>query len=237
MDLSIKYILIILAVLLVILVLFFYFSNSDEDVVNFNDGSMFMEEYESLNDEKTMDNKKYPRVDIGVSNKIKYLTIGEVLNILDNGTAVIYIGYAECLYCRSAVQVLLDTAKEMELKNIYYLDISNVWDIKEVDADGNVVIVQEADINYVTLLEEIGEEYTEDYILKDKANNIINANEKRLKVPLVIFIVDGNIVSSNVGTLFSQDDPYMPLSDAQVRGLSEIYSYGIKDVLDGLKIK
>ena len=36
-------------------------------------------------------------------------------------TGVIYIGYPECIYCRVAVQVLLDTAKGTKLDNIYYL--------------------------------------------------------------------------------------------------------------------
>ena len=50
-------------------------------------------------------------------------------------------------------------------------------------------------------------------------------------------MVNGNVVSYNKGTLFSQEDPYVELDDYQVEGLSEIYRYGINDVLDSMRIK
>ncbi len=53
-------------------------------------------------------------------------------------------------------------------------------------------------------------------------------------MPTVLFIVNGEVASSNVGTLFSQEDPYVELDKDQVFGLSEIYSYGIRDVISGL---
>ena len=54
-------------------------------------------------------------------------------------------------------------------------------------------------------------------------------DENRIYAPLVIFVVDGSIVSHNKGTLFSHDDPYMELDKDQKEGLSEIYNYGIRD--------
>ena len=169
-------------------------------------------------------------------NNIKYITLDETLNILKNGTAAIYIGYAECIYCRSAVQVLVDTAKEMELENIYYLNISEVWDIKELDENNEVVTITEAEEGYHELLTELGDDYyIEQYILTNEKDEEISTGEQRVKVPLVIFVVNGEIVSSNVGTLFSQEDPYIPLDEDQILGLKEIYQYGIKDVLNGLK--
>lgn len=60
-------------------------------------------------------------------------------------------------------------------------------------------------------------------------------DENRIYAPLVIFVVDGSIVSHNKGTLFSHDDPYMELDKDQKEGLSEIYKYGIRDVLNAKK--
>ena len=197
----------------------------------------FINEYEKLNGELSEEGKKYPEVNIPSKNNIKYLTIEETLDILDDGTAAIYIGYPECIYCRSAVQVLFDTAKESDIESVYYLDISKIWDVKEVDKDGKVVTVQEADSNYNKLLEELDDIHIEDYVLKDKDGKEIDVEEKRIIVPLVIFVVNGDIVSSNVGTLFSQKNPYISLNDDQVKGLSEIYSYGLRDVLNGLNNK
>lgn len=197
----------------------------------------FINEYEKLNGELSSEGMKYPEVNIPDKNNIKYLTIKETLDILDGGTGAIYFGYPECIYCRSAVQVLFDTAKESDIESVYYLDISEVWDIKEIDKDGKVATIQEADSNYSKLLEELDDIHIENYVLKDKDGKEIDTKEKRIVVPLVIFVVNGNIVSSNVGTLFSQTNPYIPLNDDQVKGLSEIYGYGLRDVVNGLNNK
>ena len=218
---------------IIILIVVFIIKDDNYIVLFDDDSSMFKNEYEELNDKENADGKIYPSVKIN-NNNIKYIDLNGILNILDNGTAAIYIGYAECIYCRSAVQVLVDTAKKSELDHIYYLDISNIWDVVELDDNGNIITVQNAQAGYDKLLEELGDEYTEEYILKDKDNNDISVNERRVSVPLVIFVANGDIVSSNVGTLFSQTDPYTPLDDDQVKGLSEIYSYGIRDVVNTL---
>jgi len=77
----------------------------------------------------------------------------------------------------------------------------------------------------------------EKYVFIDDEGKEVGTKEKRVITPLVLFVVNGDIVSFNVGTLFSQEDPYVPLNQEQVDGLSGIYSYGFKDVLNGLNNK
>lgn len=180
-------------------------------VMNFsfavNDEGMFYDEYTKLNNMASEDGKKYPRVNIAKNNKIKYVTYNEVLDVFNNqGDAVIYFGYAKCLYCRSAVQVLVDTAVETDLDKIYYLD---------VEEKGN---------KYEELLNTLGNEFID-----------TSENERKIYSPLVIFVADGKVVSYNKGTLFSQEDPYTELDASQIKGLSEIYRYGIRDVLEASK--
>ena len=211
-----------------------HLKNNNLAVTN-KENTKFREEYEILNNEKTSDGKTYPEVNL-ISNNIEYLTIDEALDILNNGTAVIYVGYAECLYCRSAVQVLVDTAKDMELESIYYLDISQVWDVKEIDENNNIITTKEAHDKYNNFLNELNDNHLEKYLLTNNDGKVIDTETLRVKVPLVIFVVNGNIVSSNVGTLFSQESPYATLNEDQVKGLSEIYQYGIRDVLEQKKL-
>lgn len=238
---------IIFGVVVVIIFITFVIGISKNDVLysSTTESEKIQDEYESLNGKLSVDNKEYPKVDIA-NNNIKYTNIDKVLELLygGDGDAVVYIGYAECVYCRNAIQVLVDTAKKSDLEEVYYLDISDVWDIRVIDDDGSVKVVKEADPKYYTLLDELLAEYieddipedymVEDYILKDKDGNDVNTGVKRLKVPTVLFIVNGEVASSNVGTLFSQEDPYVELDKDQVFGLSEIYSYGIRDVISGL---
>jgi len=224
-------VLVIIVIVVVFLVKSVFFSSSNLD------SRSFIKEYEELNGEKTKDGKEYPEVKIPDDSNIEYLTIEEALDILDNGTATIYIGYPECLYCRSAVQVLLDTAVKSDINKVYYLDISELWSVKEINKKGKIVTKQKADKNYSKLLKELDDLHVEDYVLIDDEGKEVGTKEKRVITPLVLFVVNGDIVSFNVGTLFSQEDPYVPLNQEQVDGLSGIYSYGFKDVLNGLNNK
>ena len=61
--------------------------------------------------------------------------------------------------------------------------------------------------------------------------------EGKIISPLVVFVANGYIVSYNKGTLFSQEDPFDKMDESQIKGLSQIYGYGIKDVLESLEIK
>lgn len=199
---------IIIIALIVFLIMYLSNGSKTNNIINY-DGRKIAKEYESLNNKDNEDGKKYPTVNIPSNNVLKYSSSEEILKIFENGSdAVVYFGYATCLYCRTAIQVLCDTAKNTELDAIYYLD------------------VYEKDNKYDELLNMLGDELVEN---TDGKKNIIS--------PLVIFIVDGKVASYNKGTLFSQDDPYIELDNSQIKGLSEIYRYGIKDVLESKKFK
>lgn len=202
----------IMAVIVLVAVIFLIiFSNNDNflGIVKNPDGEKFANEYEKLNEQTSEEGKVYPEVKISSNNIIKYSNISEILSIMeDKRDAVVYFGKSTCIYCRSAVQILIDTANETELDTIYYLDID-----KDTD-------------RYDELANVLGEELT-----------ILDGNQQIINIPLVIFIVDGKVVSYNQGTLFSQNDPYQKLDASQIEGLSEIYRYGINDVISSKKLK
>lgn len=193
---------ILIVIIVAIILLTIFGKNNIFGFVSNPEAQKFANEYEKLNDKTTEDGKKYPQVNIGNNNVFKYSTLEEILNVFNNkGDAVIYFGYAECLYCRNAVQVLYDTAADTNLDAIYYLNVE-----ENVDE---------------SLLKVLGNEF--------------KTEDGQINAPLVLFVVDGQIVSYNIGTLFSQEDPCVPLDDSQVQGLSEIYRYGINDVLSSVE--
>jgi len=206
-KISKKGLIIIISILIIlILSLIFFFKNNNFFTSHtMTDGELFKEEYEKLNSKLTSKNKKYPKVNINKDNIIKYSTIEGIVDIFKNkGDAVVYFGYSTCLYCRTAVQILLDTAKKTEIDTIYYLDVEKQSAI------------------YNELYQELDEELVE--------KNLIEA-------PLVIFIVNGNVVSYNKGTISSQRTPYKLLDTSQKIALEEIYRYGIEDVLFSINLK
>lgn len=193
----------VITIALIILIINLFGNDGLISITKNPDGEKFENEYEELNGVKTEDGKEYPEVNISYSKIIKYTNVDEIVNIFNNDkSAVIYFGFSTCTYCRSAIEVLCDTAKETELDTIYY------FDVKENN-------------NYDKLLNVLDERFITD--------------ENKIYAPLVLFISNGDIVSHNKGTLSSQDDPYVELDESQKQGLSEIYWYGIRDVVESSK--
>lgn len=194
-------------ILLIVIVGVLFIFNRDNKIFDGSDnldGVKFKSEYEELNNKVNEDGKEYPEVNISSKNVIKYSNVNEIVSMFKNkGDAVIYFGYASCVYCRSAIEVLCDVASSSELDSIYYLDVQK-------------------ESNYNELFDYLGEELL---------------TEDKIYSPLVVFVVDGKIVSYNKGTLVSQDDPYDELDESQKKGLGEIYQYGINDVIQSINMK
>ena len=206
-----KLLIFVIGVVVFFLLIFICFFNKNGfmGILKNPDGERFKSEYEKLNGVVTKDGKEYPEVNISVNNNFKYTDIDGVLDIFNNrGDAVIYFGYPSCLYCRTAIQILYDTAKNTDLNNIYYLD------------------VEDKNNKYDDLMNILDKEFIDN-----------ETRSKKIYSPLVLFITDGKVVSYNKGTLFSQEDPYMPLDEFQRKGLSWIYEHGINDVLESIKVK
>lgn len=193
-----------------------------EDANRDENSNRFKEEYESLNEKESKNKKIYPKVEIPEDNPIKYSNADEIINIIENGTGVIYFGYKECPWCRSAVPSLLDAAKEANIDTIYYMDLKDERDIKTVDENGKVIEEKEGSDDYKKLLKAL-DKYLDDYIIEDINGNKINTNSKRIYVPLVIFIKDGKVIGIHNDTVESQTDPYQGLNEKQKEELTSIY--------------
>lgn len=70
----------------------------------------FKAEYEALNDLYNS-NKKSVRMNIPLDNPIVYSNLTEILDVIKTKTGIVYFGFPECPWCRNAVPVLLDSAK------------------------------------------------------------------------------------------------------------------------------
>ena len=107
--------------------------------------------------------------EVGKNNVFVYKSIEEIINILENGTGVIYLGFPECPWCQSYVKYINDVAKETGIKEIYYFNILN-------DRKTNSEEYQKI----VTLLNEV--------LLEDENGN------KRIFVPDVAIVNKGKII-------------------------------------------
>lgn len=196
-----------------------------------SDSQKFKEEYENYNGKIGSSGKEYLKLDIEEDNIIKYTSINEIIEILESGTGVIYLGFPECPWCRNIVPVLLNAGNNTDLDKIYYLNMSDVRDKMELDENNNIITTEEASEGYHELLAKL-DSILSDYILKDSDGNEYNTGEKRIYVPTVLFIRKGQIVDYHFDTVDSQTDPYVALDEEQELELYNIYLAGIHKVLN-----
>lgn len=202
-----KIVIIVSILIFIVVSLIIIFINRDNLFsVSNPDGKLIAREYKKLNGLRDIENYKYPVVLMPSNNILKYIDIDGVMDIFENQKdAVIYMGYAECLYCRHVIEILCDSSSFTELEVIYYLDTSKLDD-KDNDK----------------LYKLLGEDF------------IIEYDYKILDVPFVLFVANGSIVSYHKGTL-PEHNPYVNLTDEQRNILIDIYRLGYRDVLESIK--
>ena len=162
----------IIIVVLVAVVVFLLVKDNEKDETDNNeitDALKFAEEYTLVPDD----------------NVFVYSDVDEIIDILENGTGVVYLGFPECQWCDQYVVYLNEVAKENGILEIHY------YNIRE-DRSNNTENYQKI----VALLE--------DYLEDDEDGN------HRIYVPAVIFMNNGEIVGFDDETSLDTDDASTP---------------------------
>lgn len=204
---------IVLALTLAVLASSLYFTVGRKENVK-EDSVKFKEEYESLNGQKTSSGYTYPKVDLKENNPFVYATAKEVVDTLENGTRLIYLGFPNCPWCRNAINVL----QYVNTDKILYLNMTEQRDSYEL-VNGALTKTKEGTKEYYKMLELL------DSILADYEVDGVNTGEKRIYVPLVIGVRDGNIVGYHADTVkfLEGQTPYDLLTDKQQNELKLIF--------------
>lgn len=214
-------IIVVIVILLIITVVLSFITVSKNKLTK--DERHFKIEYEKYNDEKDSSGKKYISVNIKDDNNIEYLTGKETVEFMKKETGIIYFGFPQCSWCRSAIEVLIDAAEEMGIDKIYYYNGYGDRDEKYIDTDGEVITVHKGSDEYYQILKLLG----------DKAQVYEGLNDeslKRLYFPTVLFIKDGKVVDMHVSTVESNKKENKKLSEKEYKKLKKIYIKGIKKI-------
>ena len=110
---------------------------------------------------------QYPKVTSG--HKFVYAEPAEILDIIDGGDGVVFLGFPECPWCQQLVPIMQEAAQSEKIDKIYYLNI------KESRANNDEV--------YQKLVTKL-----QDYLPKDDDGN------PRISVPDVTAYRGGQIV-------------------------------------------
>lgn len=164
-----NYIFIGIIVLLLAVLCFFIWkyikpaNNKDKDAIRFS------EEYTKVPEDNVFD----------------YVSATKVIDILKNGTGVVYLGFPECGWCQQYVVYLNEVAKENGIDTIYYY---NIKDARTNNTESYKKIT----------------ELLKYYLFTDDEGN------ERVYVPDVTFVKDGVIVGHDNETSIVTDEDGTP---------------------------
>lgn len=213
-------IIISLIVVISIMSLVLVFMKTDKPAINYTEEELkFKDEYEKLNGIEIAENYLLKSVDIDSDNNIKYISDKEIISKLTEGTNVIYFGWADCNWCRSIIPTLINTLKENDIDTLYYYDFKNLRTSYENDSD------KEKSEIYEKILNIIGEDITTVF-----AEESLRSGEKKILAPTVVFIKDGEYITSHVKSVESQINSTDELTDTQIKELKNIYQTKINQI-------
>ena len=200
-------------IIILIMILLVGCTNKEEKKV-MTDAKKFKEEYESINNKiNEKNNKKYRAVSISKDNPFVYATAEEIAEKMDKKeTFVVYFGFKECPWCRSVIEQLIKVAEDQRVGKIYYVDVKDIRDVKELDEEGNITTKEEGTEGYRALIEKMSD-VLEEYTLQ-KEDEKVEVGEKRIYAPNVVAISAGKAIQLETGCNEELDDPYVELTDS-----------------------
>lgn len=173
----------IIIVILVAIIIFLLVGNKNEEQTVKSDAEKFSEEYTLVDKD----------------NKFRYANIDKVIDTLEDGTGVVYLGFPECKWCQQYTVYLNELAKDRNIPEIMY------YNIREDRQDNTK--------NYQTIVNIL-----KDYLPEDEEGN------SRVYVPAVIFMSNGKILGFDDETAYDTkgyDEPSKYWTKKEVNDLKD----------------
>ncbi len=146
-----------------------------------NDSLKFKKEFEANNNKKN-------KVNFSIKNysTVTYSSYEEIFKKLESDESyILFFASSTDENSRIMASVLVDKALTLK-EDIYYLDISNDMDTKELTKDGKIKTIKKGSDNYYELVKKLN-----GYLPAYKELN--DDNVKRIYLPAVVFIQKGKI--------------------------------------------
>lgn len=169
----VKYIMLVLIIVFLCIELVYRFvSNKNNENTNIN-----------KNEDKIEFSKLY---EVDENNVFEKISAETAVDLLENGTGILYLGFPKCPWCQDLVPLLNESAKDNSINSVYYIE--DFFDMRPDKVENPKYQ------NEYNKIVKIIEEY------ENKTNNQIK-EDNIIKVPLILFIKKGEIVGYQKGTV------------------------------------
>lgn len=182
-----------------------------------SDAARFKKEYEILNGQSNLDGShQYQELSIPDDNPFVYVEAEDLYALFESGDGVLYLGFAECPWCRTLLPALLDAKDRAGYDgSIYYYNAVFERDTRTLGDNGTVIVEDMGSELYQFLLSEL-------YDHLDPYAGLDDETIKRIYFPSTAFVRAGEAASVHLVTVDSQSDGYQPLDDEQYAELVDL---------------
>lgn len=219
-------------VLLIVLVALYFWTDQKQQ----NDAILFKKEYEALNNTiREKDGKKIRSITIEKKNPIIYANEEDIIKKINNkDTFLIYFGFAECPWCRSVLPNLIKAANDLNLTEIYYVDVLEIRDVIEANENKEPITTTKGSDGYYELISLLAD-VLDDYTIKN-GDETISTGEKRIFAPTVVAVVEGKATQATDGISEKQNNGYMKLTEEMNKESYQKFECIIKCITQNSKI-
>ena len=227
------FIIIICFSLALVLCIFTVVNNKKSDL---NDAKKFKNQYEELNNIDDLYTKeKFLTLNINDDNPMIYKTAKEIVDILNNETAIIFMGYPESNLTRTILPIFLDVLSENKISKVYYLDIFEIRD--EFIFSGSIMPeqIKKGSIAYYEIVDYLSE-YLEEYYVNDEDGNRYDTLVKRVNTPTIVTVKNGKVLDYHYGAVIYHNEENYILNELEQNKLKEIFQEIITNYLNNTTI-
>ena len=200
------------------------------------DALRFKKQYEDVNNlDNPFTDKKYIEIHINDDNPFVYKTGKEIVDILNNESAIVFMGYPESDLTRVFLPIFIDVLKDNNINKVYYLDILEIRDLYKYSGSIVPALVHEGTNAYYEIVKFLND-YLDRYYVNDPDGNRYDTAVKRINTPTIVTIKSGKVLDYHYGVGINHDEEHATLSEEEQISLKNILEEIIKNYREATEI-
>lgn len=214
----------LLGVVFIVLVGCVFFSFNDKREVKKKDAVLIKEEYEALNG-----NEDYVSVSLDDDNPYVYRSYEDIIKMIEEKSGIILFASAKSNSSRSVISLISEIAHELKFENVAYLDIMEDRDEYTLDKINKPIESKEGTKDYKKLLDVLDKELVS-YVLEGSDGKKVNVGEKRIYMPTLVAVYNGEIQSVYSVSLNEDEE----IDKDSLKKLKDVYVAMFKSVTEDI---